>query len=185
MITNLKDFFKSLRLNEQKISQVLGGLVVVVVGILLYNYFSSVNKQAEIAQKATEEAAKAKQTHVVAKGEFLWEIAQQYYNDGYQWTKIAEANNLTNPDILVEGQELTLPQLEVKPEIAAAVTSATSESDTPQPTEYTVAVGDTLWSISVQTYADGYQWTKIWEANKDKIANSNIIEVGQVLVLPR
>ena len=45
--SKLKRFLKTIRLNESLISTLLGGLVVVVVGVLIYNYFSSVNKSVE------------------------------------------------------------------------------------------------------------------------------------------
>ena len=44
----LKKFLKAIRLNESTISTVLGALVVVVVGVLIYNYFTSVNKSIEL-----------------------------------------------------------------------------------------------------------------------------------------
>jgi len=40
----MKDWLKQFKLNEQNISIVLGGVVVVLVGVLLFNYFGSVNK---------------------------------------------------------------------------------------------------------------------------------------------
>lgn len=52
-------------------------------------------------------------------------------------------------------------------------------------TEYTVKAGDTLWGIARATYKDGFQWTKIYEANKDTIKNPNLIYVGQKIVLPQ
>jgi len=50
----LKNLLKKLRLNEAAISTFLGGLVVVVVSVLVYNYFSGVNQPAtETAQTET------------------------------------------------------------------------------------------------------------------------------------
>ena len=49
-------------------------------------------------------------------------------------------------------------------------------------TTYTVVAGDTLSEISL---AHGiYDWSKVAEANKDVIPNPDLIEVGQVLVIP-
>lgn len=165
----LKEFFKSLRLNEQKISMLLGAVVVAVVGILIYNYFTGINRQEKLAQ-STEEQTSVK-IHKVAVGESLWQISQKYYNDGYKWTEIAKINNLTSPDLLEAGQSLSIPELAVVP---AVVTS-----------EYLVVMGDDLWKIAVRAYADGYQWTKIWEANKAVIGNPDRVEVGTKLILPR
>lgn len=49
---------------------------------------------------------------------------------------------------------------------------------------YTVKKGDCLWNIAKQFYGNGAQYTKIYEANKDKIKNPNLIYVGQVLTIP-
>ena len=172
----LKEFFKSLRLNEQKISMILGAVVVAVVGVLIYNYFTGINRQEELAQ-STEEQASVK-IHQVAPGESLWQISQKYYNDGYKWVEIAKVNNLASPDLLEAGQALAIPELTVIP-------STVSEEKTIPTSEYLVAQGDDLWKIAVRAYADGYQWTKIWEANKTVIANPDRVEVGTKMLLPR
>lgn len=49
---------------------------------------------------------------------------------------------------------------------------------------YTVQAGDTLWAIAKKYYSDGSQYTKIYNANKDKIKNPNLIYPGQKLVIP-
>lgn len=49
---------------------------------------------------------------------------------------------------------------------------------------YTVKSGDCLWKIAKQFYGNGAQYTKIYNANKDKIKNPNLIYTGQVLTIP-
>jgi nucleoid-associated protein YgaU len=49
---------------------------------------------------------------------------------------------------------------------------------------YTVQEGDTLGKIAVKFYKDGERWTEIYKANKAQIADPNVIEVGQKLVIP-
>jgi len=49
---------------------------------------------------------------------------------------------------------------------------------------YTTTGIDTLWKIAVLFYKDGYQWTKIYEANKAVIPNPNILEKNLELVIP-
>jgi LysM repeat protein len=61
---------------------------------------------------------------------------------------------------------------------------ATNSPEPKKNTEYTVKSGDTLWNIAKKYYGDGSKYTKIYEANKDKIKNPNLIYVGQVLVIP-
>ena len=49
---------------------------------------------------------------------------------------------------------------------------------------WTVQKGDTLWGLAKKFYGNGSMYTKIYEANKDKITNPNLIYVGQVLKIP-
>jgi nucleoid-associated protein YgaU len=48
-----------------------------------------------------------------------------------------------------------------------------------------VARGDNLWRISRSTYGDGRRYPSIFEANRTKIHNPNLIYPGQIFVLPR
>ena len=41
----LKNFLKKIKLNEGTISMILGALVVIVVGVLIFNYFKGVGKE--------------------------------------------------------------------------------------------------------------------------------------------
>ena len=69
----------------------------------------------------------------------------------------------------------------------ASVTTQRQTTNSPAPkqnTTYTVKSGDCLWNIAKSIYGDGSKYTKIYEANKDKITNANLIYAGQVLVIP-
>lgn len=74
--------------------------------------------------------------------------------------------------------------------IAPTATKQTTKGGTQQvqsntsSKKYTVKKGDTLWAIAKAYYGSGAQFTKIYEANKDKISNPNLIYVGQVLAIP-
>lgn len=49
---------------------------------------------------------------------------------------------------------------------------------------YIVKSGDTLWAIAKKYYSNGAQYTNIYNANKDKIKNPNLIYPGQKLTIP-
>lgn len=49
---------------------------------------------------------------------------------------------------------------------------------------YLVMPGDNLWKISHKFYGNGIYWQKIFAANKDKIANPNLIRPFQKLLIP-
>jgi LysM repeat protein len=49
---------------------------------------------------------------------------------------------------------------------------------------HTVVDGDTLWDLAETYYGDPFDWRRIWNANQAQIADPNLIEPGQVFVIP-
>jgi nucleoid-associated protein YgaU len=69
--------------------------------------------QAPVAPAAAPAApieAPAKRIYTVVSGDTLWAIAERFYGDGSQYPKIASANGIANPDLIMVGQELTIPE---------------------------------------------------------------------------
>lgn len=64
---------------------------------------------AATAAAAAAPAAPAARTHTVARGDTLSAIAKRFYGDANDYRKIAEANNIANPDLIHPGQVLTIP----------------------------------------------------------------------------
>jgi len=56
-------------------------------------------------------ATGAGKIHVVQRGDTLYKLARQYYNDQSQWKRIYEANRsqVPNPNVLKAGQKLIIP----------------------------------------------------------------------------
>jgi 5'-nucleotidase/UDP-sugar diphosphatase len=54
-------------------------------------------------------AATTPSTHVIATGDTLWDLAEQFYGEGALWKKISEANGNPNPRRLLVGKELQVP----------------------------------------------------------------------------
>lgn len=67
---------------------------------------------------------------------------------------------------------------------APARSAPTSPAPKQQNKTYTVVRGDCLWNIAKKFYGNGSQYTKIYNANRDKIKNPNLIYPGQVLTIP-
>ena len=65
----------------------------------------------------------------------------------------------------------------------AAEAAAESGGETP-PAKYVVQAGDSLSAISEKVYGDAKYWSTIFEHNKDKISDPNLIHPGQELVIP-
>lgn len=125
---------QDLTTNQSYLNLILGALIVIVLGVLLYNYFTK-NQEVGPSQQTSQtqedgDVAKDKLPgkYTVKEGDTLFSIAQSYYNDGYKYPSIVEANKLTNENILTPGQVLEIPKL---PETATSPTGSPSESGSP------------------------------------------------------
>jgi len=65
---------------------------------------------------------------------------------------------------------------------ATQAPATTGSAGTPQ--TYTIQRGDTLYSLARRFYGDGKLWTRIADANRDKIRDVTAIPVGTVLTIP-
>ena len=65
---------------------------------------------------------------------------------------------------------------------AAQAEAAAAEAASQASIDYTVASGDSLWSIAGkgQTYGNPYAWPLIYKANKAQIKDADLIFAGQV-----
>lgn len=190
--------------NNSPFSLILGALIILVIGVLIFNFFNQRGQEVGPANQ-TEQTGditpdKLPGKYTVKEGDTLFTIAEYYYQDGYKFDEIAEANKLEDVNVLTTGQVLEIP----KPEEALV-----EASPSPSPSEspiveaetgtgggdttvwgekitgetYTVVEGDWLSTIAARAYNDIMAYTKIAEANN--IANPDLIFPGQVLKLPK
>lgn len=186
---DLKTFLKNIKLKEDSIKSIAKSLVIVFIGIVAINFFAKDKGQTipaiEIGDENTLPAI-----HTVTKGEDLWNISERYYGSGYNWVDIAFANELANPNIITEGQELDIPKVAPKlilgdspvpePE-EVAITTETTTNEVKE--SYSVQKGDSLWKIAEKNYNSGYNWVDIASANKLKFPF--ILNVGQEISIPK
>lgn len=130
--------------SESIISMVLGAMVVLVIGALLFSYvrdWRSKNK-AETASETEQTASpmpvvvqelpkegeltfeKNEQgqnipsnlpaKYTVKRGDSTWKIAQAFYGSGFNYVDIEHANTLKADQDLVKGQELVIPKVIVR-----------------------------------------------------------------------
>ena len=196
-----------LQSNQSKLSLILGALIVLVVGVLVFNYFNK--PKSELGPSQTTDQMQGSDVtpenlpgkYSVKEGDTLFLIAEKYYQDGYQFTEIAQANNLVNVNALEVGQVLEIPKLAETITSPSPAVQPSPESVQPAPAgekgatptqqfgspitgnSYTVVEGDWLSTIAARAYGDILAYQKIAEANK--ISNPDYITPGMVLSLPR
>ncbi|TSC64128.1 MAG: hypothetical protein G01um101493_223 [Microgenomates group bacterium Gr01-1014_93] len=203
-----------IKTNQSTLSLVLGSLIVLIVGVLIFNYFNR-NKGADLgpSQQITEgdvSPGDLPGKYTVKEGDTLFLIAEKYYSDGFKYTEIAETNSLTNADAIEVGQVLEIPKIEgevaqveptLQPTEDPSDTQKLTQVDTTSEQEatgggdttiwgpkiegdsYTVVEGDWLSTIAARAYGDIMAYTKISEANN--IKNPDLITPGMNLKLPR
>ncbi len=126
-------------------------------------------KELETKLAELEKGPKYWGRYTVKPGDYLSKIAgyPYVYHDPSKWTVIYEANKdlIKDPDLIFPGWVLFLPGVN----------------------EWKVYPGDCLWKIAsyLTVYGDASKWPKIYEANKDKIKDPDLIYPNQVFVIPR
>lgn len=106
--------------------------------------------------------------YTVIEEDWLSKIAgmRKVYHDGSKWPMIYEANKdkIKNPDLIYPGWVLLIPTLD----------------------NYNVIPGDYLGLIAsyLSIYSNSKRWPEIYEANKDKIKDPDLIYPKQTFVIP-
>ena len=137
---------------------------------------TSVSKLETLHAGLTDKVAELQETwkrcqwgrYTVVDGDWLSKIAsmRKVYHDGSKWPWIHEANTdkISDPNLIYPGWVLLIPTLD----------------------NYTVIPGDCLWLIAsyLSIYSDAKRWPDIYEANKDKISDPDLIYTNQEFVIP-
>ncbi len=87
------------------------------------NYISPVPKQTptdnlgivseengQISSISSDQVTYQRNKYVIQPGESLQDVARKVYGDPNAWVRIAQANNITNPDYIEVGMELVIPR---------------------------------------------------------------------------
>jgi nucleoid-associated protein YgaU len=104
----------------------------------------------------------------VIDGDWLSKIAsmRKVYHNGSKWPMIYEANKdkIKNPNLIYPGWVLLVPTLD----------------------QYEVVSGDALYLIAsyLSIYSNARRWPEIYEANKTKIKDPDLIYPKQVFTVP-
>ncbi|MBI2595576.1 LysM peptidoglycan-binding domain-containing protein [Candidatus Daviesbacteria bacterium] len=179
--------------NNSFLNLVLGTLIVIVLGILIFNYFNKPEGSLGPSGQTDEQTADVKKEdlpgqYTIKEGDTLFLIAQNYYNDGYKYSKLVEANKLADENKIEVGQVLDIPKLEeaktpTNGQGTGGAINQTIWGEKITGDTYTVVKGDWLSTIAGRAYGDIYMYEKIAKANN--LSNADAIEVGTTLKIPR
>lgn len=96
-------------------------------------------------------------------------------------TEAATASDVAAPTETAAAEPTTAPEA---PAVPQADAPAATPAAAPAPVTVTVQPGFTLWGIAQERYGDGVLYVQVFEANRDKIKNPDLIYPGQVFSVP-
>lgn len=237
MLDSIKKFLSD---RQSTLISGLSALLIIVLGFLLFSYFSRINRQTvtrqtvpveeattsgllteatsssifeekpspqlgQVAKKAEEPkpTQTTPQNYNVVKGDTLSAIAQRFYGDPNKYPLISglKENNITNPHLIHAGNVFVIPPLSIQLASVPTQLPASGKSDFPSgispsesvqlPSQHLVQAGETLWGLAQMYYDSGYEWYKIGEANSDHVGylpdgsgRKALIIPGQILIIP-
>ena len=142
---------------------IVGGLFILALVFAAYNYFNKEGGSTGVTEEATN-------TSVIER---IKEAISPESNDLNGNGAKDSIYNAAEPETTVFGEW---------------VANDYEEGDISSGT-YTVRDGDTLWEIAEAVYGDGFQWTKILDANSSSVGylpngEQALITTGQVIAIP-
>lgn len=96
----------------------------------------------------------------------------------------ADAPEAEAPTDLAAAEPEPVAPASIEPEAPAAAQPAPAAPEAPAPVTVTVQPGFTLWGIAQERYGDGVLYVQVFEANRDKIKDPDLIYPGQVFSVP-
>ena len=128
-----------------------------------------------------EGLARVKQSNLETYGNEMGPTADSLHDKYGSWQTVLEKALSTNPgmDACLGLYDEYYDTYDLVEEAAKNPAEEPAKDQT-----YTVVKGDCLSKIAKRFLGSGKEWKKIWEANRDKIKNPDLIYPGQVLILP-
>lgn len=172
---NGNSIFSRIKLNRQTAASIVALLLIAFSGYLVYSYFTKVGAEDGGVIDLSQISDNSSDVQITDD-----EIGtEEVQGNGNETAQADETGTTESGQVASTTQE----------ECAKNWTATDYNQGDITENEYEVKCGDTLWEIAEAKYGDGTQWTKIRDANADKIGtlpngSLALIEVGTVLALP-
>src|SRR5438045_9262306 len=84
---------------------IVGIIVVIVLAVIVVGFIRSRGAQTPTDQQTQQEPTTVPSVslptkYTVVEGDDLWKISDKFYKTGYNWSDIAKANNITDPNTI-------------------------------------------------------------------------------------
>jgi len=133
--------------------------------------YTAYSAEIDELTRQLQELSQLPKTWKIRPGDCLWRLAsyEEIYRDPLKWPRIWRSNKdlIEDPDWVIAGWEVTIPR--------------------EYPYSYKVNQDEWLGKIAGywEIYNDYRKWPLIFEANKDKIKDPDLIFPSEELVIPR
>jgi nucleoid-associated protein YgaU len=121
------------------------------------------------------------EVYEIKKGDSFMKIARALYGDESKYTDLIAANPSVDPRNLQIGQKIQLPKNGL---IKEKNSKKPTDENQGQGNFYVVREGDTLAAIAKKFYDKSSAWRKIYNANREIIADPDFLKVGSRLTIP-
>lgn len=126
-------------------------------------------------------------THIVVKGDTLWDISEKYHGDPFRYPELAADSNVKNPDLIYPGDVITIATTQkidngAHSQFSGQADVAELEMSQLKPVRFithTVVKGDTLWHICKQYLGNPFRYPEA--AKLSKIRNPDLIYPGEII----
>ena len=108
-----------------------------------------------------------------------WRIGLPQIDTGVYTLRVDELD--TTGEVI---SRIETPFQREEPQVVAQALAEQTQADDFQVAMTTVQPGTTLWAIAEQRFGAGIQYVKVFEANRDRIRDPDLIYPGQVFRLP-
>ena len=171
----------------------LRGAKAMTTVLVEYGLESEIASATEEAPPSADQEQSTMRLHVVSDSDTISSICRTWYGNAALGESLARYNNLPDPNRLVSGMRLVIPEqleldtIEPAPVPTAPAMEAIASIPAPTPSSqgtYTVQAGDTLSEIAQKLMGTSRATVALFEFNRSVLPDMDALQVGMQLQYP-